>query len=80
MQETRVRQKPNPEEIARRKAALKEPSPMNFLKLPKTKQIYATFLNGVKQQSIGITISVYGANAAESILKITDQHCTTIIK
>ena len=31
MQETRVRQKPNPEEIARRKAALKEPYPMNFL-------------------------------------------------
>lgn len=30
MQETRVRQKPNPEEIARRKAALKEPYPMNF--------------------------------------------------
>ena len=31
MQETRVRQKPNPEEIARRKAALKESYPMNFL-------------------------------------------------
>lgn len=31
MQEPRVRQKPNPEEMARRKAALKEQYPMNFL-------------------------------------------------
>jgi len=31
MQEPRVRQKPKPEEMARRKAALREPFPMNFL-------------------------------------------------